>query len=204
MNAALHVTWLICTENRVFPQIQASQNVVKKNTTTARAPKMIYRIRLSSMMDVYRQILLPPQGENQCRPRYYNDFRVWRAQILSHLNRGRRGQSPSNNSAVCASPTYSASRSAAIDGGKHPMENGTNACDTCEKSDFRNELDLIAHKRAHMHQSKPTNLSTKVRFPPALNRPTSRSELRVSSVDIFLFFNSCAYLCIGELALRVL
>ncbi|XP_050055632.1 zinc finger protein 423 isoform X1 [Aphis gossypii] len=74
--------------------------------------------------------------------------------ILSHLNRNHR-ESPNS---MCTSPTY-ISRTA--DGGKHPAENGTNACDICEKNDFRNELDLIAHKRT-MHQVKPTNLSTKV------------------------------------------
>ncbi|VVC33280.1 Zinc finger C2H2-type,Zinc finger, RING/FYVE/PHD-type [Cinara cedri] len=74
--------------------------------------------------------------------------------ILSHLNRNHR-ESPNS---ICASPTY---MSRLTDSGKHPTENGINACDICEKNDFRNELDLITHKRTQ-HQVKPTNLSTKV------------------------------------------
>lgn len=53
--------------------------------------------------------------------------------------------------------------SRSTDGGKHSIENGINACDICEKNDFRNEIDLITHKRTQ-HQVKPTNLSTKVIF----------------------------------------
>ncbi|XP_025425447.1 zinc finger protein 423 isoform X2 [Sipha flava] len=75
--------------------------------------------------------------------------------ILNHLNRNRR-ESPNS---VCTSPTF---MSRSVDGGKHVMENGTTACDLCEKNDFRNELDLIAHKRTMHQASKLTNLSTKV------------------------------------------
>lgn len=75
-------------------------------------------------------------------------------QILSHLNRNHV-ESPNS---MCTSPTYVPRQ---VDGGKHPAENGTNACDICEKNNFRNEMDLMAHKRT-IHATKPTNLSTKV------------------------------------------
>lgn len=96
-------------------------------------------------------------------------------QILSHLNRNHR-ESPNS---MCSSPTY-ASRSA-DGGGKHPMENGTNACDLRDKNDFRNELDLqMAHKRT-MHQMKPTNLSTKVSVAVV---PRVGGQRKIDTVDV--------------------
>ncbi|XP_050547699.1 zinc finger protein 423 homolog isoform X2 [Daktulosphaira vitifoliae] len=74
--------------------------------------------------------------------------------ILSHLNLNHR-ESPNS---ACPSPTYLPRQT---DGNKHSLDNGSNTCDICEKNDFRNELDLIAHKR-NVHQVKPTNLSTKM------------------------------------------
>lgn len=101
---------------------------------------------------------------------------IRRLQILSHLNRNHV-ESPNS---ICTSPTYA---SRPTDGGKHPAENGTTACDICEKNDFRNELDLIAHKRTS-HAAKSTNLPSKVSL-------KNISENNRSIMYKCLFLNSC-------------